>query len=109
MSTIFITGTSSGLGKAAVKLFAAKGWKVIATMRTPEKEIELTDLENVTLLPLDVADPDQIKKVAKKAIDMGVDVVLNNAGYGLGGPLESYSDEQIQNQINTNLLGVIRV
>jgi NAD(P)-dependent dehydrogenase (short-subunit alcohol dehydrogenase family) len=109
MSTIFITGTSSGLGKAAVKLFAGKGWKVIASMRRPENETELINLENVMLLPLDVTDADQIKEVAKKVTGMGVDVVLNNAGYGLGGPLESYSNEQILNQINTNLLGVIRV
>ncbi|HTI90640.1 MAG TPA: SDR family oxidoreductase [Puia sp.] len=109
MSTIFITGTSSGLGKAAAKLFAAKGWNVIATMRRPENEIELSKLANVMLLPLDVANADQIREVVGKVTDMGVDVVLNNAGYGLGGPLESYSNEQIQDQINTNLLGVIRV
>ncbi len=109
MSTIFITGASSGLGKATAKLFAAKGWKVIATMRRPENETELTGLENVTLLPLDVADVNQIKEVAKKATEMGVDIVLNNAGFGLGGPLESYTNEQILEQMNTNLLGVIRV
>ncbi len=71
MSTIFITGTSSGLGKAAAKLFAGKGWKVIATMRRPEIETELTDLENVTLLPLDVADAGQIGAIATKAIEWG--------------------------------------
>jgi NAD(P)-dependent dehydrogenase (short-subunit alcohol dehydrogenase family) len=60
MKTIFITGASSGLGKAAVELFAARGWKVIATMRRPEKEEELAGIDNVTLLPLDVTDPIQI-------------------------------------------------
>jgi NAD(P)-dependent dehydrogenase (short-subunit alcohol dehydrogenase family) len=109
MRTIFITGTSSGLGKAAVRLFAEKGWKVIATMRQPEKETELNKLDNVTLLPLDVTDAAQIKEVGKIATGIGVDVVLNNAGFGLGGPLESYSEEQILDQVNTNLLGVIRV
>jgi NAD(P)-dependent dehydrogenase (short-subunit alcohol dehydrogenase family) len=109
MKTIFMTGTSSGLGKAAVKLFASKGWKVIATMRAPENETELDKLENVVLLPLDVNDPEQIRNTAAKAIEMGVDIVFNNAGYGLGGPLESYSDDQIIRQIDTNLLGVIRV
>ncbi len=104
-----MTGTSSGLGKAAVKLFAARGWKVIATMRRPAEEAELTGLDNVVVLPLDVADPAQVREVAGKAIAIGVDVVLNNAGYGLGGPLESYTDEQIMGQIDTNLLGVIRV
>src|ERR1700722_8310039 len=109
MRTIFMTGTSSGLGKAAVKLFAGRGWKVIATMRRPEEETELRQLENVVLLPLDVTDPQKIKEIAGTAIEIGVDVVLNNAGYGLGGPLESYTNEQIEGQVNTNLLGVIRV
>ncbi len=108
--TIFITGASSGLGKAAAKLFADKGWKVIATMRNPDKEEDLDKIEGVSLLPLDVTDLDQIKSTAEKAIAMGtIDVVLNNAGYGLAGPFEGASDEQLVRQLNTNLLGVLRV
>jgi short-subunit dehydrogenase len=109
MQTIFITGASSGLGKAAAKLFQANGWKVIATMRNPEKETELGQLANVTLLPLDVTDTTQIKETVQKAITIGVNVVLNNAGYGLVGGFEAYSDEQITKQLDTNLLGVLRV
>jgi NAD(P)-dependent dehydrogenase (short-subunit alcohol dehydrogenase family) len=64
----------------------------------------------VTLLPLDVTNPAQIKETVAKAISLHpVDVVFNNAGYGLMGVLESLSDEQITQQINTNLLGVLRV
>ena len=86
--TIFITGSSTGLGKATAKLFASNGWKVIATMRNPEKETELGKPDNVTLLSLDVSDPQQIKSVVEKVVAMGeVDVVFNNAGYGLAGPL----------------------
>lgn len=108
--TIFITGASAGLGKATAKLFQLQGWNVIATMRDPEKEAELTQLKNVTLLPLDVTNPEQIKTTVAKAISLyNVDVVFNNAGYGLMGSLESFSDEQILREINTNLLGVIRV
>ena len=107
--TIFITGASSGLGKATAKLFHAKGWNVIATMRNPEQETELTQLENTTLFTLDVTNVDQIKEVAQKAIEMGVDVVFNNAGYGLMGALETLSDDKILRQLDTNLLGVIRV
>lgn len=107
--TIFITGASTGLGKAAAKLFQSKGWNVIATMRDPSKETELTTLENVTLLPLDVTNPSQIQSTTQAAIAQGVDVVFNNAGYGLIGPLEALQDEQITKQLNTNLLGVIRV
>lgn len=108
--TIFITGASSGIGRATAKLFHSKGWNVIATMRTPEKETELSQLENVTLLPLDVTNPEQINETVAEALSLhDVDVVFNNAGYGLLGSLESYTDEQIVQQVNTNLLGVIRV
>lgn len=108
--TIFITGASAGLGKATAKLFQSKGWNIIATMRNPEKEAELIQLENVTILPLDVTDSNQIKKTVEKVLtEFNVDVVLNNAGYGLVGPLEAFSEEQINAQIQTNLLGVIHV
>lgn len=108
--TVFITGASSGLGKTAAKLFQSKGWKVIATMRTPEKETELNHLENVSVLPLDVSKPLQIKETVKKALLLGnVDVVLNNAAYGLIGPLEGVNELQLLEQIDTNLLGAIRL
>lgn len=107
--TIFITGASAGLGKATAKLFASKGWKVIATMRKPENEIELNQIENVTVLPLDVTNLTQIKETTQKAIASEVDVVFNNAGYGLYGAMEAVSDEQVVQEINTNVLGVLRV
>ncbi len=107
MKTIFITGASTGLGRATALLFAKNGWKVIATMRTPEKETELAGEANITLLALDVTNKEQIAEAAAKALEMGdVDVVFNNAGYGLVGPLEGISDEQLVRQLNTNLLGV---
>ncbi|MEO1022583.1 MAG: SDR family oxidoreductase [Bacteroidota bacterium] len=110
MKRIFITGASSGLGKAAAKLFANRGWNVIATMRKPEQEQELHTLEHVEVLPLDVTDTGQIASAVEQAISSGpIDVVFNNAGYGLGGVFESASDEQLTRQINTNLLGVMRV
>lgn len=108
--TIFITGASAGLGKATAKLFQSKGWNVIATLRNPANETELTQLENVTVLPLDVTNLDQIKSTVAKAISLhNIDVVFNNAGYGLMGALEGISDDKIVKQIDTNLLGVLRV
>ncbi|MBB4804604.1 short-subunit dehydrogenase [Flavobacterium nitrogenifigens] len=108
--TIFITGASSGLGKAAAKLFQTNGWNVIATMRKPENETELTKLENVKVIKLDVTNSSQISETINQVLSMqDVDVVLNNAGYGLIGPLESFSEEQINNQLQTNLFGVINV
>ena len=107
--TIFITGASSGLGKAAAILFASKGWNVIASMRKPENETELTKLDNIEILPLDVTDLEQIISTCQKAIERGVDVVFNNAGYGLAGPFEGATDNQIRRELNTNLFGVLRV
>lgn len=108
--TIFITGASAGIGKATAKLFASKGWKVIATMRKPENENELNLLENVTLLPLDVTNLQQIKETTQKALALGnIDVVFNNAGYALLGVLEAITDEQMVAQMETNFFGVVRV
>src|ERR1700709_702228 len=108
MKTILITGTSSGLGKAAVHLFRSKGWNVIATMRNPEKTKDFDKLENVIVLPLDITNPMEISKTAAAAIAAGkIDVVLNNAAYGAMGPLESVTDEQLLQQVNTNLLRAI--
>jgi len=110
MKTIFITGASSGLGKATAKLFQSKGWNVIATMRNPEKETELSELPNLTLLPFDVTNGEQIEATVKDITSQQtIDVVFNNAGYGLFGALETYSDDQITSQIDTNLTGVLRV
>ena len=107
--TIFITGSSSGLGRATAKLFASEDWKVIATMRNPDKETELNKLRGVVLLALDVTDPAQIKDAAEKVEAMGgVDVVFNNAGYGMAGPLEGLTDEQIVRMVDTNMMGAIR-
>ncbi|OXV05077.1 hypothetical protein Egran_07155, partial [Elaphomyces granulatus] len=79
-------------------------------MRKPESETELNQIGNITLLPLDVTNVEQIKATAQKAIAMGsIDVVFNNAGYGLIGSMEPVTDEQLTRQIDTNILGVIRV
>lgn len=110
MQTIFITGASSGLGKATAQLFQSKGWRVIATMRNPKEETDLAQLKNIVLLPLDVTNLEQINATVKTVTEnYAVDVVMNNAGYGLIGPLEALSDEQISRQIDTNLMGVIRI
>jgi len=108
--TIFITGASTGIGRATAKFFAAKGWNVIATMRKPENETELNVLDNVTVLPLDVTNPAQIHKITQQALALDdIDVVFNNAGYGLFGALEAMTDEQLVLQMETNFFGVVRV
>lgn len=109
--TIFITGASSGLGKETAKLFQSKGWNVIATMRTPEKETELTTLDNVLVTQLDVLDVNTIEKAVNEGIKKfgKIDVLVNNAGYGAYGTLESFSRERIIRQFNTNVIGLLDV
>src|SRR5215467_6258929 len=108
--TIFITGASSGLERAAARLFASRGWKVVATMRNPDKETELAKLPGVVLLALDTTNPKQVEGVVAKAISLGgVDVVFNNAGYGMAGHHEGLTDEQMLRMVNTNLMGAIRI
>jgi NAD(P)-dependent dehydrogenase (short-subunit alcohol dehydrogenase family) len=82
--TIFITGTSSGLGKLTALHFAKRGWNVAATMRTPEKERELTAYDNIKIFKLDVTDVQQVQVATEQAIAAfgKIDVVVNNAGAG---------------------------
>lgn len=111
MPTILITGASSGIGKAAARLFAQRGWNVAATMRTPTRETELGQLPNVRLYALDVTDASTIDKAVADVIrDFGgLDAVVNNAGYGVDGVFEAMSDEVIRKQFDTNVLGLMRV
>ena len=109
--TIIITGASSGIGRETVKYFSQKGWNVAATMRNPSTETELTKLPNVTLYTLDVTSNESINIAIEQIWTKykKVDVVVNNAGYGLIGTFEGATDEQIQNQFNTNVFGLMRV
>lgn len=111
MKTIVITGSSSGIGKATAKYFANKGWRVAATMRSPEKEKDLNDTNNITVYQLDVTDQVSIDRATEKIISdfSTVDVVLNNAGYGLFGPFEAASDKQIRYQFDVNVFGLMAV
>ena len=109
--TILITGASSGIGKATAIKFQKEGWNVVATMRTPEKEEELIQLENVLVTKLDVQDKATIKAAVAEGIQKfgSIDVVLNNAGYGLMGTFESASDEAIRRQFDVNVFGLFDV
>ena len=79
-------------------------------MRRPEEEKELSQMENITLLPLDIRNAEQIKKTVQQAISLGdIDLVFNNAGYGLIGPVESNTKEQIRAQFETNFFGTVWV
>jgi len=107
--TVLITGSSSGIGKASAIYFAEQGWNVIATMRNPEKEEELTSIDSVFVTALDVLDPKSIHEAIQQGINRfgKIDVLVNNAGYGAYGPLEVFEREQVIRQFNTNVIGLI--
>lgn len=109
--TILITGASSGIGKATAIYFQQQGWNVIATMRSPEKETEVSKLENVQIEKLDVLDVSSIEQAINNSIAKfgKIDALVNNAGYGAYGPLESFPRENIVRQFNTNVIGLMDV
>ncbi|QKG52006.1 SDR family oxidoreductase [Hymenobacter sp. BRD67] len=108
--TVFITGTSTGIGASAVRLFAAHGWQVAATMRNPA-DAKFEGLAGVRVYALDVTNAASVKQaVAQAQHDFGrLDVLVNNAGYGLVGPFETATEAQIQQQFATNMFGVFAV
>jgi NAD(P)-dependent dehydrogenase (short-subunit alcohol dehydrogenase family) len=107
--TILITGASAGIGKATVRKFHSMGWNVVATMRRPEAEKDLVPDGRLALLRLDVEDKASIDAAVAEGIARfgGIDVLLNNAGYGAFGPLEAGTDEQIRRQYDVNFFGLI--
>lgn len=109
--TVLITGASSGFGYHTALKFQQEGWNVVATMRSPEKDTELRNLDRVLVTRLDVKDRASVKAaVAQTICKFGsLDVLVNNAGFGVAGFLEEASDEEIDNQIDTNLKGVVVV
>lgn len=111
MKTILITGTSSGIGKATAKKFAAAGWNVIATMRAPEKEEELSAIKNIFLTKLDVQDKESIAAAIASGIEKfgSIDAVVNNAGFGVLGAFEKSTSEQVMQQFSVNVFGVMDV
>lgn len=108
---VLITGASSGIGLAAANLFAQRGWRVAATMRTPSDGTALEKQDGVKVLPLDVTDTDSVEAAVAATLDHfgQIDVVVNNAGYGLFGPFETATDEQIRRQFATNVEGIFAV
>jgi NAD(P)-dependent dehydrogenase (short-subunit alcohol dehydrogenase family) len=109
--TIFITGTSSGLGKLTALHFAKRGWNVAATMRTPETKNDLTADDNIKIFKLDVTDIQQVQAATERAIAAfgKIDVVVNNAGAGSYGPLEFAEENTIDWQFALNVRGPINV
>ena len=109
--TIFITGASSGIGRATAHYFHARGWNVVASMRSPDKADELADMDRVLVTRLDVLDQESIASARDAAYARfgAVDALVNNAGYGAYGPLEAFPIERIERQFGTNVIGLLAV
>jgi NADP-dependent 3-hydroxy acid dehydrogenase YdfG len=111
-TTVFITGASNGIGLATAERFAKDGFKVIATARSPEKSPKLLALtkeyRNLLVKKLDVTDSEENILSLIQSIGR-IDILINNAGIGIVGVAESFSVSQIQQIIDTNVLGVIKV
>lgn len=111
-TTVFITGTSNGIGLATAERFAKEGYRVIATARTPDNAHRLLAIakqyRNLSIRQLDVTDSEE--KITTLINSIGkIDILINNAGLGIIGVAESFSIAQIQHIIDTNVLGVVKV
>ena len=111
MKTVLITGTSSGFGKTSAEYFADRDWNVVATMRRPEAEQDLVRLDNVFVTRLDVQDVPSIASAIGAGIARfgGIDVLINNAGFGLFGIFEATPQEKVREQFDVNVFGVMEV
>jgi NAD(P)-dependent dehydrogenase (short-subunit alcohol dehydrogenase family) len=116
MVVAVVTGSSSGIGFETSLLLARNGFFTYATMRNLGKSNKIIELKQKGKLPLevlklDVADDKSVKEAIEKIANEQetIDVLVNNAGYGLLGPLEELSIEEFKEQFEANVFGVIRV
>ena len=104
MKTVLITGCSSGYGLETARHFLAQGWRVVATMRTPRRDL-LPASERLSVLPLDVTDPASIASALQAAGP--IDVLVNNAGLGLFGAFEATPLATVRDIFETNTFGTM--
>lgn len=109
----FITGSSKGLGKSLVEAVLLKGDFVVATARNPEQLKDLSEQypDQLLTLQLDVQVKEQIYSTVEEAINHfgRIDVLVNNAGFGITGAAEAFTGEQVRNQLEVNLFAPIEV
>ena len=114
MANIVISGASAGIGRASAILLASKGHRVFATGRDAKALAELENVQaTITGIAMDVADRDSVQAAAASIQDAldghAPDVLVNNAGFALVGPLELIPDADWERQYQTNVLGLVRV
>ncbi len=107
--TVIITGCSTGLGRTSAIDFARKGWNVVTTMRDPDSATGFSGLDNLLVTRLDVQDVVSIRTALIAGISRfgSIDVLVNNAGFGLFGVFESTPVEKIREQFDVNVFGVM--
>ena len=107
--TVFITGASSGIGKATAHFFKSKDWNVVATMRDVSAGRDFANEGSCLVTQLDLLDAKSIDTAVGKALDSfgTIDVLVNNAGYGAYGPLEGTSMESLRRQMEVNFFGLV--
>ncbi|HEY1075829.1 MAG TPA: SDR family oxidoreductase [Fontimonas sp.] len=106
MKTVLITGCSSGYGLEIARHFHTQGWKVIATMRTPQNLIGPAS-ENLRVIAMDVTKPERIAHALNECGP--IDVLVNNAGIGLFGAFEATPMSTVRDIFETNTFGVMNV
>ncbi|RMH18321.1 MAG: SDR family oxidoreductase [Gemmatimonadetes bacterium] len=117
MKTILITGCSSGFGLDAAGTLARRGHRVYATMRATEgrnagvaralRELAASEGVSITVLEMDVTSDASVERAVAETD--AVDVLINNAGRGYGGPVESFTGDEILAQLDLNVVGTARV
>jgi NAD(P)-dependent dehydrogenase (short-subunit alcohol dehydrogenase family) len=115
--SVLVTGSSSGIGRATAERFAARGWRVFASMRRPEAGAPLRELAaskgwRLSTPALDVTDDASVAAAVGALLEETggrLDVLVNNAGYYAWGPLEETTPDELRAQLETNVIGVLRV
>jgi NAD(P)-dependent dehydrogenase (short-subunit alcohol dehydrogenase family) len=107
---VLVTGCSTGIGRASAEAFAARGWTVYASARRLEAIADLVD-RGCRTLSLDVTDEESMQAAVAtiEAESGGVDVLVNNAGYALYGPVEQQPLAEVRRQFETNVFGLVRM
>jgi len=106
-----VTGASSGIGRATASLLASSGYRVFATVRTPEAEATLRQDGSIEVLRLDVGEEAAVSRTVREVLDRAgrVDALVNNAGYALVGATEDLTRDRLRRQFEVNVFGAMQL